>query len=84
MTSFAWNENGTRLASCVASGQVILLDISQNDRRGHIEPTCLSILEGGHKVGRPLYGASFFGGEDEDLLLTWGVDGRLVIWDSYS
>jgi len=84
LTSFAWNENGTRLASCVASGQVILWDISQNDRRGHIEPTCRSILEGGHKVGRPLYGASFFGGEEEDLLLTWGVDGRLVIWDSYS
>jgi WD40 repeat protein len=83
LTSFAWNKSGTRLASCVASGQVVLWDINHIDGRKHIEPSCRSVLEGGHKVGRPLYGASFFGG-DEDLLLTWGVDGRLVLWDSYS
>lgn len=84
LTSFAWNKSGTRLASCVATGQVILWDINHINKQEYIEPRCRSVLEGGHKVGRPLYGASFFGGDEEDLLLTWGVDGRLVLWDSYS
>jgi WD40 repeat protein len=49
-----------------------------------LHPACLSILEGGHGVGRPLYGAKYCGGSDEDLLLTWGVDGEVCVWDSYS
>ena len=38
----------------------------------------------GHHIGRPLYGAKYCGGEEEDLLMTWGVDGKVCVWDSFS
>lgn len=83
LTSFAWDKTGKRLASCVATGHVILWDIKKEGDQSRIETLCRAILEGGHESSRPLFGASFFGGDEQDLLLTWGVDGRLVLWDSY-
>jgi len=84
LTSFGWSKTGTRLASCVATGHLILWDIYFGDGKGRIRPACRAVLEGGHDQGRPLYGASFCGGEDEDLVLSWGVDGKLCLWDSRS
>lgn len=84
LTSFGWSKAGTRLASCVATGHLILWDIYFGDGKGRIRPACRAVLEGGHDQGRPLYGASFCGGEDEDLVLSWGVDGKLCLWDSRS
>jgi hypothetical protein len=40
-------------------------------------------MEGGHQAGRPLFGTAYCGTNDE-LLLSWGVDGRLCLWDSRS
>jgi WD40 repeat protein len=58
----------------------------------------------GHDVGRPLFGARYYGGTNEvrhlayhccffrhriqcffcqELLLTYGVDGKVCVWDSY-
>jgi WD40 repeat protein len=65
LTSFAWDKSGYRLASCVATGHVILWDIDYGDGKGSVQPVCRAVLEGGHNVGRPLFGASFFGGENE-------------------
>jgi len=84
LTSFGWSKTGTRLASCVATGHLILWDIYLGDGKGKIRPACRAVLEGGHDQGRPLYGASFCGGEDEELVLSWGVDGKLCLWDSRS
>jgi hypothetical protein len=36
------------------------------------------VYSGGHILGRPLFGATFFGA---DALLSWGVDGRVCVWD---
>ena len=47
----------------------------------------------GHELGRPLYGAKYCSAssssstssqQEQDVLLSWGVDGRLVLWDSCS
>ena len=38
----------------------------------------------GHDYGRPIFGARYVGGPSQDLLLTWGSDGRLCLWDSRS
>jgi len=84
LTSFAWDKSGYRLASCVATGHVILWDIDYGDGKGAVQPVCRAVLEGGHNRGRPLFGASFFGGTNEDLLLSWGVDGKICMWDSFS
>ena len=37
----------------------------------------------GHEPGRPVFGSKFMA-SGENLLLTWGVDGRLCLWDSFS
>ena len=65
LTSLSWDSSGTRLASCVATGHVVLWDIDYNEVKGNIQPVCRAVLEGGHKVGRPLFGAAFFGGNKE-------------------
>ncbi len=82
LTSFAWDSSGKRLASCVATGHLILWEIDIYESYD-VQPTCIAILEGGHTPGRPLYGAKYFGDQDE-LIITWGVDGRLCLWDSNS
>ena len=50
-------------------------------------------LSKGHQPGRPLFGCAYCGRkssnsgdslEQENLLVSWGVDGRLCLWDSYS
>jgi len=77
LTSFSWNEEGTEIASCVATGHVItwaINDIGNSEYRAE----CLGILEGGHEIGRPLFGTKYMGA---NLLLSWGVDGRLCLWD---
>jgi hypothetical protein len=86
LTALAWDNTGTRVATCIGSGRVVLwlLQIVNNNGVEELHPACLSILEGGHDVGRPLFGAKYCGGSDEDLLLTWGVDGKVCVWDSYS
>jgi len=65
LTSFAWDKSGYRLASCVATGHVILWDVDYGDGKGAVQPVCRAVLEGGHNRGRPLFGASFFGGTNE-------------------
>jgi WD40 repeat protein len=44
LTSFSWDRTGTRLASCVATGHLILWDI---DIRSQVNPSCVAVLEGG-------------------------------------
>lgn len=46
--------------------------------------TCTAIFEGGHQPGRPLFGSRYCGGPDENLLVSWGVDGKLCMWYSNS
>jgi len=86
MTSFSWDSSGTRLASCVATGHLILweIDLAGYSYRGSVTPACMAVLEGGHQVGRPLFGAQYCGGKEEELLVSWGIDGRLCLWDSRS
>ena len=84
LTSFTWDQSGYRLASTVATGHVVLWDIDYGEGRGTVQPVCRAVLEGGHQSGRPLFGARYFGGPNEDLLLSWGIDGKLCLWDSLS
>mmetsp|Transcript_11025 Transcript_11025/g.23915 ORF Transcript_11025/g.23915 Transcript_11025/m.23915 type:complete len:508 (+) Transcript_11025:152-1675(+) len=86
LTALSWDKSGTRLATCIASGRVILWLLQVVDRGGAqgLHPSCISVLQGGHDAGRPLFGAKYCGGENEELLMTWGVDGKVCVWDSYS
>jgi WD40 repeat protein len=79
LTAIGWDASGKRLASCVATGFVVLWAIDGDCNQVTI--SCDAILEGGHIPGRPLYGAAYCGA---DLLLSWGADGRLCLWDSWS
>ena len=66
LTAFSWDKTGSRLASCVASGHLILWNIEFADKRnGRVRPSCQAVLDGGHSPGRPLFGASFCGDEEE-------------------
>jgi hypothetical protein len=47
-----------------------------------LSETYAFVVFAGHELGRPLFGSRFCG-EREDLLISWGVDGRLCLWDSY-
>ena len=86
LTSATWDSSGTRLACCVATGHVILWNILDGGG-GHVHCTCTAVLGGGsgggHEVGKTLFGAKYFGGKDEELLLSWGIDGKVCQWDSH-
>jgi len=90
ITAFNWNNDGKSIASCIGSGHLILWDIHVDEEgelcgsrgSGTVLSVCRAVLEGGHDAGRPLYGALFCGGESEKLVLSWGVDGKLCVWDS--
>ena len=84
LTSFSWDETGLRLASCVATGHLILWSLNMGDGHGRVIPSCTAVLEGGHEPGRPLFGSRYCGVSDEDLVVSWGVDGKLCLWDSHS
>jgi len=47
LTSFSWDSTGTRLATCVATGHVIIWAIDVHDSKGSLTTTCTAILEGG-------------------------------------
>ena len=76
LTSLTWS-SGFKLVTSAATGHVILWNL--NWVHGNLQPSCLAIYEGGHALGRPLFGACF--AADEKLILSWGVDGRLCLWD---
>ncbi len=87
LTSFCWDKSGSRLATCVATGHLITwsLDSESHDRGNYnTVATCMAIFEGGHQSGRPLFGSRYCGGEDENLLLSWGVDGKICMWYAQS
>ena len=84
LTAVGWDSSGTRLATCIASGRVILWYL-QNVGIGDsisLRPSVVSILDGGS--GRQIFGAKFCCGKNEDLLLTWGIEGKVSVWDSFS
>lgn len=49
LTSFTWDSTGSRLASCVATGHLILWGIHGEDENGRVGVSCLAVLEGGKK-----------------------------------
>uniref|UniRef100_A0A7S0AWW5 Uncharacterized protein n=1 Tax=Minutocellus polymorphus TaxID=265543 RepID=A0A7S0AWW5_9STRA len=84
LTSFAWDSTGTRLASCVGTGHIVLWHVESTIGTNHIRVNCTCVLGGGHAPGRPIFGVKYFGGKSEELLLSWGVDGKLCVWDRSS
>jgi len=84
LTSLAWDGSGTRLASCVATGHLVLWSIVPANDSSRIVPSCTAVLQGGHMQGRPLFGVKYLGGDNQDLLLSWGIDGRVCLWESWS
>jgi WD40 repeat protein len=87
LTSFCWDKSGTRLATCAATGHLITWSLDAESHQGgnyNTVATCTAIFEGGHQNGRPLFGSRYCGGEDENLLLSWGVDGKICLWYSQS
>jgi len=81
LTALAWDAKGGRIVTCVATGHLILWEIDEPTQSMGTGPRCVAVMEGGHVSGRPLYGATY-AGQNEDLLLSYGVDGRLCLWDS--
>lgn len=52
-TSFTWDSTGSRLASCVATGHLILWKIHGEDENGRIAVSCVAVLEGGKQSYKP-------------------------------
>jgi len=85
LTSFSWSSCGTRLTTCAATGHMLAWSLDPESHDGgnrHTVATCTAIFEGGHQPGRPLFGSRYCGGPDENLLLSWGVDGKMCLWYS--
>jgi hypothetical protein len=68
LTAVAWDSSGTRIATSVATGHVILWKL-EGDGRSRYYPSCTAILQGGHAPGRPLYGIRYCGSVDQVLYL---------------
>jgi WD40 repeat protein len=98
LTSFAWDRTGQRLATTVATGHLVTWNLEVSNPLGvvvdppggnplhrlvseGIHTTCCAVMDGGHAFAKPLYGCTFLG-EDDALLLSYGSDGRLCLWDS--
>jgi len=91
LTSFDWDSTGTRLATAVATGHLVTWGIECTTAPSGapdyyhslvsegVYPSCLAVMEGGHTAGRPLYGARYL--ENDNLLISWGSDGRICLWD---
>jgi WD40 repeat protein len=49
LTSLSWDQSGTRLATCIGSGRVVLWLLQLLNKNGveELHPACLSVLEGG-------------------------------------
>ncbi len=49
LTSLSWDKSGTRLATCIGSGRVVLwlLQLMNNNGTEVLHPACLAVLEGG-------------------------------------
>lgn len=53
LTALSWDESGTRLATCIASGRVVLWMIQtvrREDGLSFLHPTCVAVLEGGEMI----------------------------------
>jgi WD40 repeat protein len=85
LTSFSWDRSGERLVTTVATGHLISWHVHFGDVQGNgnAKAECMAIMEGGHEPGRPIFGAKYLGGEYEHLIVSWGIDGTLCLWDSY-
>jgi WD40 repeat protein len=82
MTTTTTSTGSTSIADATdenADGQAKSVVVGNNN----IQTSCVSVMEGGHQAGRPLFGTAYCGANDE-LLLSWGVDGRVCLWDSRS
>lgn len=78
LTSFTWDSTGRKLATTVATGHVIVwyVELLENET---IQRSCEAVFQGGHIPGRPVFGARYM--QNDELLITWGSDGRLCLWD---
>lgn len=83
LTSFCWDSTGTRLATSVATGHLITWNLQLGDIKDSSRSvaTCDAVMEGGHQLGRPLFGSRYCG-VNENLLISWCSDGSLCLWDS--
>lgn len=85
LTSFCWNSTGQKIATALATGQVVVWSIERSLPDKVWQSSCLATYHGGHAPGRPVFGVRYYAALDDDddaaLLLTWGSDGRLCLWD---
>jgi hypothetical protein len=79
LTSFSWDSTGQRLVTTVATGHVIVWSIEQQLPGETIVRSCRAVYQGGHIPGRPVFGARYV--DRDELLISWGSDGRLCLWD---
>lgn len=86
LTSCTWDKNGSRLLTTVATGQLVSWKLREKDdpNSGYTKADHLCTFEGGHQAGRPLFGARYYGGDAEELIISWSMDGSLCLWDSES
>lgn len=80
LTSFCWDSKGTKILTTVATGHIIIWGVDYHSDR--LNPCCHAIFQGGHIPGRPVFGACFVA--RDELVLSWGSDGRLCLWDGQS
>lgn len=87
LTSCAWDRHGSRLVTTVATGQLVSWHLLLNNEAqgsGYTKADHVCTFEGGHEANRPLFGARYYAGDTEELIISWSVDGSLCLWDSKS